>query len=123
VKRDDILGRLGELVGLVEAARSSEDIPTLAALIAERDDLRDELRTHAPLSLDDMRRELEGLRGHLGRLEPSGTMELALGEESAVGMATAVGAVGAHQATSDPHSAAAWIRQRIAFLEEQIRKG
>ncbi len=121
--RDQILNRLGELVGEIGSARSAEDIPTLSRLTEERDNLRDTLRTHAPLSLDDMRRELEGLRGHLSRLEPSGTMELALGEESAIGMATALEAVASHQATSDPHSAASWIRQRIVFLEEQIRKG
>lgn len=121
--RDQILTRLGELVGEVEAARSGGDVPSLASLIEERDRLRDILRDSAPLSIDDMRRELAGLRIHLSRLEPSGTMELALGEESATGMATAVDAVAGHQASADPHSAAAWIRQRMAFLEERIAKG
>lgn len=120
--RDQILTRLGELLGEIEDARSVEDIPRLSASIEERDNLREVLRSHAPLSVDDMRRELEGLRVHLSRLDPSGTMEMALGEDSAEAMAIAVEAVVSHQSSADPHSAASWIRERIAFLEEQIRK-
>lgn len=120
--RDQILTRLGELLGEIEEAKSMKDIPRLSSFIEERDHLREVLRSHAPLSVDDMRRELEGLRVHLSRLEPSGTMERALGEDSAAAMATAVEAVASHQSSADPHSAASWIRQRIAFLEEQIRK-
>ncbi len=122
MSRDKILTRLGELVAEIEAARTAGDIPALAGLIEERDSLRDILREDAPLSVDDMRRELEGLRGHLSRLDPSGTMEVALGEDSVDGMVSAVQAIGDHQESADPHSAAAWIRQRMAFLEELISK-
>ncbi|NND85453.1 MAG: hypothetical protein HKN46_09935 [Acidimicrobiia bacterium] len=118
--RDQILTRLGELVGEIQSARSAEDIPTLSSLTEERDHLREVLRSHAPLSVDDMRRELEGLRTHLSRFQQPGTLGVALGEDSAAGTVSAVGAVASQQASADPHSAVAWMRQRIAFLEEQL---
>lgn len=118
--RDQILTRLGALVGEIQDARSAEDIPLLGSLTEERDHLREVLRSHAPLSLDDMRRELEGLRSHLTRFEQPGNMGMALGEDSAEGTVLAVDAVARQQDSADPHSAVAWMRQRIAFLEEQI---
>ena len=64
--------------------------------------------------------ELEGLRAHLERFEQPGTLEVALGEDSAAGTVIAVDAVSRQQASADPHSAVAWMRQRIAFLESQL---
>ena len=120
--RDQILTRLGELVGEIEAARSAEDIPTLSERTEEREHLRAILRSHAPLSVDDMRRELNGLRAHLANFEQPGTMGVALGEDSAQGTVLAVDAVSSQQDSSDPHSAVSWMRQRIAFLEEQLAR-
>jgi hypothetical protein len=118
--RDQILTRLGELVGEIEAARSAEDIPTLSSLTEERESLREVLRSHAPLSVDDMRRELEGLKAHLARFEQPGTLAVALGEDSAAGTVIAVDAISSQQASADPHSAVSWMRQRIAFLESLL---
>ncbi len=124
LKRDDILSRLGELAGEIEKARSNPgDIASLAAMTEERDGLRDILRSHAPLSVADMKRELEGLRAHLARFPTQG-IELAMaGEGSVRGTLNAIDAIADEQGSADPHSAVVWIRQRIAFLEEQIRKG
>lgn len=119
--RDQILTRLGELVGEIQTARTAEDIPTLSSLTEERDHLREVLRSHAPLSVDDMRHELEGLRTHLTRFAPPGSLEVALGEDSATGTSFAVDALSHQQDSADPHSAVAWMRQRIAFLESQLR--
>jgi len=124
LKRDDILTRLGELAGEIEKARTDPGhIAALSTLTKERDDLRDILRSHAPLSVADMQRELEGLRAHLARF-PSQGIELAMaGEGSVSGTRNAIDAIADEQSSADPHSAVAWIRQRIAFLEEQVRKG
>jgi hypothetical protein len=116
------LTRLGELAGEIELARNHpDDIADLSSLIEERNGLREVLRSHAPLSVDDMKRELVGLRSHLNRFPNSG-MEMALGEDSALGTRNAIDAIADEQNSADPHSAVVWIRQRIAFLEEQISK-
>ena len=47
---------------------------------------------------------------------------MALGEASPQGTRTAIDAIADRQGSADPRSAVAWIRQRIAFLEEQIAK-
>ncbi|MDH3193533.1 MAG: hypothetical protein OEY55_04985 [Acidimicrobiia bacterium] len=124
LKRDDILSRLGELAGEIEKARTDPgDIAALSALTQERDDLRDILRSHAPLSVEDMQRELDGLKSHLARFPGQG-LELAIaGEGSVSGTRNSVNAIADEQSSADPHSAVVWIRQRIAFLEDQIRKG
>lgn len=124
MKRDDILTRLGQLAGEIEKARTDPgDIAALSTLTQERDDLRDILRSHAPLSIADMQRELNGLKAHLARFPGQG-LELAIaGEGSLSGTRNAINAIADEQSSADPHSAIAWIRQRIAFLEEQIRKG
>ena len=87
----------------------------------ERDELRTTLRSDAPLSLDDMRRELAGLKVHLGQFRGQGVGR-ALGEDSVHGTRSAVDAVAERQGSADPHSAVVWIRQRIAFIEDQIAK-
>ena len=68
-----------------------------------------------------MRRELAGLESHLSKFRGQG-VEMALGEDSAQGTRTAIDAIADRQGSADPRSAVAWIRQRIAFLEEQIAK-
>jgi len=124
LKRDDILTRLGELAGEIEKARTDTgDIGALAALTEERDDLRDILRSHAPLTVADMQRELEGLKAHLARFPGQGLQLAIAGEGSVSGTRNSVNAIADEQSSADPHSAVAWIRQRIAFLEEQIAKG
>ena len=90
-------------------------------MTGERDELRTVLHSHAPLSVDDMRRELAGLESHLSKFRGQG-VEMALGEDSAQGTRTAIDAIADRQGSADPRSAVAWIRQRIAFLEEQIAK-
>lgn len=124
MKRDDILTRLGELAGEIERARTdTADIAALSALTQERDDLRDILRSHAPLSVADMQHELDGLKAHLARFPGQG-LELAIaGEGSVSGTRNSVNAIADEQSSADPHSAVVWIRQRIAFLEAQIRRG
>jgi len=120
--RDQILTRLGELASEIESARNyPDDVAALSSLTEERDGLRDTLRSHAPLSVDDMKRELDGLRSHLSRF-PSTGIEMALGELSVTGTRNAIDAIADEQSSADPHSAVVWIRQRIAFLEDQINK-
>ena len=120
--RDQILTRLGDLTREVEEARNNpSDIAALSALTEERDELRTTLRSHAPLSLDGMRRELAGLRVHLEQFRGQGVGR-ALGQDSAEGTSSAVDAVADLQGSADPHSAVAWILQRIAFIEDQIAR-
>ena len=120
--RDQILTRLGELAGEIEKARNNTvDISALSTLTGERDELRTVLHSHAPLSVDDMRRELTGLHSHLAQFRGQG-VEMALGEHSAEGTRTAINAIADRQGSADPRSAVVWIRQRIAFLEDQIAK-
>ena len=120
--RDQILTRLGELASEIEQARNNpDDIAALSTMTEERDNLREMLQSHAPLSVDDMKRELEGLKAHLGRFTGTG-IEMAIGEDSALGTHNAITAIADEHDSADPHSAVVWIRQRIAFLQDQIAK-
>lgn len=124
---DRLLKRLGEVRDAIEVARTDQDTAALFALTTERDELKEQLAKHHRPSRENIVAELESLRSQLEGFDPEVGMLTGMslsggGQGPGATSASTIAATSRAAEQQRVDAGVSRVEQRIAHLEEQLRK-